>query len=70
MSNFHLGPFKPNLGKVLDILEVDHGGLLKYLACTSEVCFRFTCSPAFLVELGKVDIQAVEVRCSFARGDG
>jgi hypothetical protein len=70
MTHFHFGPFTPDLSEILDILEVDLGGLLKNLTGTSEVRFRFACGPAFFVELGKVNIQAVEVRCGPARSNG
>lgn len=70
MADFHFGPLTPDLSEVLDILEVDLGSLLKHLAGTSQIRFRFACSPAFFVELGKVNIQAVEVRCGPARSNG
>jgi hypothetical protein len=70
MAHFHFGPLTPDLGQVLDIFEVDLSGLLKYLAGTSQVSFRFASGPALFVELGKVDIQAMEVRCRPARSNG
>lgn len=70
MAHFHFGPLTPDLGEVLDILEVDLGSLLKYLAGTSQVRFCFPCGAAFFVELGKVNIQAVEIRCGPARSNG
>ena len=70
MAHFHFGPLTPDLGQVLDIFEIDLSGLLKYLAGTDQVSFRFASSPAFFVELGKVDIQMMEVRCRPARSNG
>ena len=69
MAYFHFGPLTPDLSEVLNILEVDLGGLLKHLAGTSQVRFRFACGPAFFVELGEVNIQAVEVRRGPARSN-
>ena len=69
MPHFHFGPLTPDLGEVLNILEVDLSSLLEHFAGTSQIRFRLTCSPTFFVELGKVNIQAVEVRCSPARSD-
>ena len=70
MANFHFGPLTPDLGEVLDILEIDLGSLLKHLAGTSQVRFCFASGAAFFVELGKVNIQAVETRCGPARSNG
>jgi hypothetical protein len=69
MAHFHLRPFTPNLGKVLDTLEVDLGSLFENLAGTGEVRLRFACCPAFFVKLSKVDIQAMEVRCGSTRSN-
>lgn len=41
MAHFHFSPLAPDLSKVLDILEIDLGSLLKHLAGTCQVCFRF-----------------------------
>src|SRR5258707_7128743 len=70
MAHFHFGPLTPDLSEVFDILEVDLGSLLKHLAGTSQVRFSFARGPAFFVELGEVNVQAVEVRCGPARSNG
>jgi len=69
VAYFHLAPFTPSFGKVFDILEVDLSGLLENLAGTSEIRLRFACCSAFFVKLGKVDIQAVEIRCGSTRSN-
>ena len=69
MAYFHLGPFTPNLGKVFDILKVDLGSFLENLAGASEVRLRLACRSTFLVKLGKVDIQSVEIRCGSPRSN-
>ena len=69
MAHFHFGPLTPDLGEVLDILEVDLGSLLKHLAGTSQIRFCFASGAAFFVELGKVNIQAVKIWCGSARSN-
>ena len=70
MAHFHFGPLAPDLGQVLDILEVDFGSFLEHLTGTNYVGFCFACSSALFVELGEGDIQAVEIRRGPTRGNG
>lgn len=70
MSDLQLGPFTPDLCEILDGFEVDLRGFLQYLSGTVEVGLgRSTCA-TFLVVLGKVDIQTMEIGGGLAGVDG
>ena len=56
MSNLHLRPFAPHLSKFVDCLEIDLCRLQEDFASVIDVLLRFTRCPAFLVELGEIDV--------------
>ena len=59
VPDFHLRPFTPYLGEIVDVLEVDFGSFLQNLASIVDVRLCFACCTTLFVELGKVDIKSV-----------
>ena len=61
MADLHLSPFTPDLGEVINILEVHFGPLLEDFTCAVQVGLGLAGCATLFVELSEVDIQSVEV---------
>lgn len=65
VSDFHFCPLAPHLGQILDSLEVDLRSFFENFSSTVQIFFSITFNATFLVKLGKVDIEAVEICSGF-----
>ncbi len=61
MPDLHIRPLAPHFRQVVDILEVNLSRLLEDLTSVVEVRLRFTRCTSLFVELGKVNVETVEV---------
>ena len=66
----HLRPLTPNLCEVFDSSKVNFSRLLQNFPSIIEIDFGLSRRTSLLVEVGKVDVQTVEVGRCFARVDG
>lgn len=69
LSNFHLRPLAPHLGQLIHSLEVHLSRFQEDFASAVNIFLSLTRGPAFLVELGKVDVQTMEIGGRSARAD-